>query len=396
VAGRGSTAQEFGEEFIEMAEHLNGTTQARPRVFDVAPGWWPIAHGSEIGRHPQRIVLGGRALAVYRDGAGEVRAVDDVCPHRRMPLSLGRITEDGQLQCAYHGWCFDGATGQCSKIPHFGPDERVKPNLKVAAFATAEAVVGAAGWQVRTAKAPAVGPPTDDVPTDESTTMFATRLHDGFVLVWTGDDGPDSFAPELRQLGGAGATYQGRFEIRAPHDLVMRSVLSDAGRTLGLYTLLGAGEKLMKPRAEARGDTIVVTSERRTFDIPRPEGYRKIDWESITLEISMNVGTGLASIRVLPRDGMDEARVAVALTPLRHYRTVVRWRVETVRTARATLRRLTSLPPVSGLASTLGQRACDAAVEIPDSTARLLDEMRAGIASGTSAGPVPIHQGGQS
>jgi phenylpropionate dioxygenase-like ring-hydroxylating dioxygenase large terminal subunit len=39
----------------------------------------------------------------------------DRCPHRNVPLSLGRL-RDGLLECAYHGWRFDGS-GACRAIP---------------------------------------------------------------------------------------------------------------------------------------------------------------------------------------------------------------------------------------------------------------------------------------
>ena len=39
----------------------------------------------------------------------------DRCPHRNVPLSLGRL-RDGLLECRYHGWRFDGS-GVCQAIP---------------------------------------------------------------------------------------------------------------------------------------------------------------------------------------------------------------------------------------------------------------------------------------
>lgn len=35
---------------------------------------------------------------------------------RLVPLSEGRIAEDGTLQCSYHGWCFD-SEGACTSVP---------------------------------------------------------------------------------------------------------------------------------------------------------------------------------------------------------------------------------------------------------------------------------------
>lgn len=54
-------------------------------------------------------------LVVWRDGAGEVRAFHDRCPHRGAALSRGQVL-DGQLECPYHGWRFEGG-GHCEHVP---------------------------------------------------------------------------------------------------------------------------------------------------------------------------------------------------------------------------------------------------------------------------------------
>lgn len=85
---------------------------------DVAARWWqPVAALDELdatGSGPLRVRVFGQDLVLWR-GAGGVAAFDDRCPHRGAALSLGRVVE-GQLQCAYHGWCFDRA-GACTRIP---------------------------------------------------------------------------------------------------------------------------------------------------------------------------------------------------------------------------------------------------------------------------------------
>src|SRR5262249_62176725 len=46
-------------------------------------------------------------LVLFRDAEGMVRALEDRCPHRGVPLSLGTC-ERGRLVCAYHGMQADG------------------------------------------------------------------------------------------------------------------------------------------------------------------------------------------------------------------------------------------------------------------------------------------------
>lgn len=64
---------------------------------------------------PFAMRLWGEPLVVYRDSNGELVAMNDVCPHRSAPLSMGKI-QDGELSCMYHGWKF-GAGGECVDIP---------------------------------------------------------------------------------------------------------------------------------------------------------------------------------------------------------------------------------------------------------------------------------------
>jgi phenylpropionate dioxygenase-like ring-hydroxylating dioxygenase large terminal subunit len=90
-------------------------------------GFWYRALPAEQvgGRHLRKAVLLETPLAVGRDGQGLPFALHDACPHRGMPLSHGRF--DGQqVECSYHGWRFDGHTGQCQLIPSLTADQKLK------------------------------------------------------------------------------------------------------------------------------------------------------------------------------------------------------------------------------------------------------------------------------
>ena len=76
----------------------------------------------------------GRPLVVFRDRRGAPVVLVDRCPHRNVPLSEGRV-HDGNLECAYHGWCFDGA-GTCVAIP--GLDRSVIERRGVGTHAAVE------------------------------------------------------------------------------------------------------------------------------------------------------------------------------------------------------------------------------------------------------------------
>jgi phenylpropionate dioxygenase-like ring-hydroxylating dioxygenase large terminal subunit len=57
-----------------------------------------------------------RSSSSSSNGGGSWRVFADVCPHRLVPLSEGRITPAGLLECPYHGWAFNGQGG-CEVIP---------------------------------------------------------------------------------------------------------------------------------------------------------------------------------------------------------------------------------------------------------------------------------------
>ncbi|KAL3160408.1 hypothetical protein ABBQ32_010732 [Trebouxia sp. C0010 RCD-2024] len=90
---------------------------ASQHSFSWTKQWYPVALDKDLETYrPNAIKLLGKDLVLWKDGDSEWRCFDDVCPHRLVPLSEGRIETDGTLQCAYHGWRFN-AEGACTTIP---------------------------------------------------------------------------------------------------------------------------------------------------------------------------------------------------------------------------------------------------------------------------------------
>ena len=57
----------------------------------------------------------GTPVVMYQASNGELAALEDLCPHRLMPLSFGKRVGD-ELQCGYHGLRFS-TQGQCTLAP---------------------------------------------------------------------------------------------------------------------------------------------------------------------------------------------------------------------------------------------------------------------------------------
>jgi phenylpropionate dioxygenase-like ring-hydroxylating dioxygenase large terminal subunit len=110
-----------------------------PDRFDPAEAWYPVFYLQDLDKtKPNAFTLLDIDLVIWWDQAtGSWSALRDQCPHRLVPLSEGRIAEDGLLECPYHGWAFTG-TGACDRIPQQNPDESANTARRacVQSFAT--------------------------------------------------------------------------------------------------------------------------------------------------------------------------------------------------------------------------------------------------------------------
>lgn len=80
--------------------------------------WYVAAWSDEIINELQQVKVLGEKICMFRNTEGEVIAMEDACPHRKLPLSKGRIKGD-TVECGYHGLTFDCA-GQCVWAPGGG------------------------------------------------------------------------------------------------------------------------------------------------------------------------------------------------------------------------------------------------------------------------------------
>jgi vanillate O-demethylase monooxygenase subunit len=77
--------------------------------------WYIAAEPNELHAGlVSRTILGER-LVIYRTATGTLGALQDRCPHRLAPLSLGKVVGES-LRCGYHGAEF-GTDGRCLKVP---------------------------------------------------------------------------------------------------------------------------------------------------------------------------------------------------------------------------------------------------------------------------------------
>lgn len=90
--------------------------KAHVSVARMSDYWYVACRSRELRpRRPLAVTVLGIPLVLFRTRSGELGALLDRCPHRNVPLSIGRL-RDSSLQCAYHGWEFD-AGGRCTHVP---------------------------------------------------------------------------------------------------------------------------------------------------------------------------------------------------------------------------------------------------------------------------------------
>ena len=94
--------------------------------------WYVACTPSEIDDKPLGRKICDERIVFYRGAEGLVAAVEDFCPHRGAPLSLGRVVE-GQLVCGYHGLVMG-----CDGKPVAMPGQRVRAFPAIRTFPVVE------------------------------------------------------------------------------------------------------------------------------------------------------------------------------------------------------------------------------------------------------------------
>lgn len=98
--------------------------------------WYPALRADELQDQPVRRRMLGQDFVLFRDAGGVARCLANTCTHRGGSLGDGRL-RDGNVQCPYHGWQFDG-DGHCRKIPSLGSKARIPGRTRVDAYPTVE------------------------------------------------------------------------------------------------------------------------------------------------------------------------------------------------------------------------------------------------------------------
>jgi phenylpropionate dioxygenase-like ring-hydroxylating dioxygenase large terminal subunit len=78
--------------------------------------WYAAGWSEDFSRSFVSRKLLNEQILFYRKEDGTACALADLCPHRFIPLSMGKLVGDN-VECAYHGLAFD-CSGACVDNPH--------------------------------------------------------------------------------------------------------------------------------------------------------------------------------------------------------------------------------------------------------------------------------------
>lgn len=151
----------------------------------VRNSWYVVASSKEVTDAPLARRILNESLVVFRGENGKIGVLENRCPHRHVPLSLGKV-RGNVLQCGYHGLMVD-AGGKCVGVPsqNFTP-----PNADIKSY-----------------------------PAEE---------RHGWIWIWAGDPqmAEPARIPDFHQLDGAGfASVGDLIHVSAGYHLIVDNLL---------------------------------------------------------------------------------------------------------------------------------------------------------------------------
>jgi hypothetical protein len=233
---------------------------------------------------PVGVRCGPDEVVLFRDKAGIVRAFENRCPHRRVPLSLGRM-KDGALQCGYHGWTFEGGTGKCISIPNLHDDEKVPERYAVGTYAVEE--------------------------------------QDGFVYVWVG--AASSARPEALprlKLDGSGREFTGSVTVVIPYDEFVAALFDGPELLFDFSTVRLTEFVLGDPQMQDQRLVMERGAGWRGLHLPD----RFVPEWPLVLRMSVDPTTGQALVEVRNLEEALLFSAVLAVAPAARGATSARWR----------------------------------------------------------------------
>ncbi len=94
-------------------------TASQHRPPGIPNGWFAVAFSHELTEgQVKRVRYFDEELVLFRTRSGVPRLLDGYCVHLGAHLGEGGRVVGENLRCPFHGWQFDGESGECAEIPY--------------------------------------------------------------------------------------------------------------------------------------------------------------------------------------------------------------------------------------------------------------------------------------
>ena len=230
------------------------TAKQTEQTFQWSKNWYPVSPLDYLNpSSPNAMELLGKKLVIWQNNQGNWVAMDDICPHKLIELSKGKIDSNAEnIVCRYHGWCFD-TQGNCTKIPALNDSDTaaqtgcLNQRAKVNTYPTQ--VVqdllwvwpddSAEAFEESLSKRPATMP--EDVVDTSSGTWYMEEVPVGYAV-----SVENSFDPFHAQFVHEGSGFFSPEEAVAMREYKLVSEISPGG-----FTLKHSGYNIMNQDMEA-------------------------------------------------------------------------------------------------------------------------------------------------
>ena len=83
--------------------------------------WTKVLPVDALSEGARQVVKVGQRNILLLNHSGQLYAVDNTCPHLKLPLAKGQVTEDGAIVCPWHRSAFDLRTGNVKEWSPWPP-----------------------------------------------------------------------------------------------------------------------------------------------------------------------------------------------------------------------------------------------------------------------------------
>ena len=83
--------------------------------------WTKVMAVESLGEGKRKFLKIDDRKVLIINYSGDIYAIEPICPHLKLPIKRGKITENGEIVCSFHRSKFDLKTGEVREWCTFPP-----------------------------------------------------------------------------------------------------------------------------------------------------------------------------------------------------------------------------------------------------------------------------------